>query len=129
MKSVGRGFSTKRNGRRNEFSSRSYNWQGTAYFFFLAGFFAAAFLAGFFLAAIFLGAAFFLVAIDNPPFQSADAGRSKIWRVVDECHHSVACVLRNELVAYRQRIFSCTVGKFFVQRAAKMRNAFANSAS
>ena len=78
-----RGFSTKQNGRRNEFSSRLFKSQGTDYFFlaaFLAGaFLAAAFLAGF-LAANFLGAAFFtgfLVAIDNPPFQSADAGRRK----------------------------------------------------
>jgi hypothetical protein len=51
--------------------------QGTAYFFFFAAafFLGAAFLAGF-LAANFL-AGFFLVAIDNPPFQSADAGRRK----------------------------------------------------
>ena len=74
-----------------KFSSRSFKWQGSAYFFFaafLAGaFFAAAFLAGF-LAAIFLGA-FFLVAMDNPPFQSADAGRRKFLRVLDECHHAL----------------------------------------
>jgi len=45
------------------------------YFFlaFLAGaFLATAFFAGF-LAASFLAGAFFLVAIDNPPFQSAVA--------------------------------------------------------
>ena len=77
--------------------------QGTDYFFFAAAFLAGAFLAGAaflaagFLAASFLGAAFlaagfaaaFLVAIDNPPFQSADAGRRKFLRVVNECHHSV----------------------------------------
>jgi hypothetical protein len=69
-----------------KFSSRSYKWQGTAYFFFFAAafFLGAAFLAGF-LAASFL-AGFFLVAINNPPFQSADAGRRKFLRVVDECH-------------------------------------------
>jgi hypothetical protein len=86
-----RGFSTKQNGRRNEFSSRLFKSQGSAYFFlaFLAGaFLAAAFFAGFF-AASFFGAAFFvvfLVAIDNPPFQSAVAGRVKFLRVSDECH-------------------------------------------
>jgi hypothetical protein len=86
-----RGFSTKQNGRRNEFSSRSFKSQGSAYFFFafLAGaFLAAAFLAGF-LAANFFGAAFFvvfLVAIDNPPFQSAVAGRKNRFEVSDECH-------------------------------------------
>ena len=74
-----------------KFSSRSYKWQGSAYFFFFAAlagaFFATAFFAGF-LAASFLGADF-LVAIDNPPFQSADAGRRKFLRVLNECHHSV----------------------------------------
>jgi hypothetical protein len=63
----------------------------------LAGaFFAAAFFAGLALAASFLGAAFFLVAIDNPPFQSADAVHRKFLRVVDECHHSLlACWVMN----------------------------------
>jgi hypothetical protein len=96
-----RGFSTKQNGRRNEFSSRLFKSQGSAYlpFFaaFLAGaFLAAAFLAGFF-AANFFGAAFFvvfLVAIDNPPFQSAVAGRVKFLRVSDESHQvSLRCVV------------------------------------
>ena len=78
-----RGFSTKRNGRRNEILLPFVKLQGSAYFFFaafLAGaFFAAAFLAGFFAASFLAGffAAGFLVAIDNPPFQSADAGRRK----------------------------------------------------
>ena len=91
MEEVSRGFSTKRNGRRNEFSSRSFKWQGSAYFFFFFGaaFLAGAFLAAGFLAASFLGAAFFLVAIDNPPFQSADAGRKIFLRVFNEYHHSV----------------------------------------
>ena len=100
-----RAYSTKRNGRRNEFSSRSYKWQGSAYFFFFFGaaaFLTGAFLAAGFLAASFLGAAFFLVAIDNPPFQSADAGRRKFLRVVDECRHSVRCVLPNKLAGNRQ---------------------------
>jgi hypothetical protein len=112
-------FSTKQNGRRNEFSSRLFKWQGSAYFFFaafLAGaFLAAAFLAGFF-AANFFGAAFFvvfLVAIDNPPFQSAVAGRVKILRVCDECHLSLrwCWVMKmtkivNEFFLARSRNFS-----------------------
>jgi hypothetical protein len=85
------------------FSSRSFKWQGSAYFFFAAflagaflagaaflaaGFFAANFLAGaFFAVAFFAGA--FLVAIDNPPFQSAVAGRRKFLRVGDDIHLSV----------------------------------------
>ena len=90
-----RGFSTKQNGRRNEFSSRLFKWQGSAYFFFaafLAGaFLAGAFLAAGFFAASFFGAAFFvvfLVAIDNPPFQSAVAGRKNRFEVSDECHQA-----------------------------------------
>ncbi|WP_157447581.1 hypothetical protein [Chthoniobacter flavus] len=85
-KMVSPASSTKRNGRRNEFSSRSFKLQGSAYFFLAAAFFfGAAFLAAVFLAAGFLAASFFagffaagfLVAIDNPPFQSAGAVRRK----------------------------------------------------
>ena len=107
-----------------KFSSRSFKWQGSAYFFFAAAafFFGAAFLVAAFLAAGFFAASFlagffaaaFLVAIDNPPFQSADAVRRKFGGVVDEIHHSIACVLRNETVAHRQRIFSCAVGEIFI---------------
>jgi hypothetical protein len=113
----------KRNGRRNEFSSRllKENGQGCRYFFlvaafFFAGAFAAAFLAGAFFAAGFLAANFlagffaaFLIAIDNPPFLSAIAGHEILVVVGELEHHSLD--VREVVNLVR------SVNEFFVLRA------------
>jgi hypothetical protein len=69
-------FCPKRNGRRNEFLLPLLNSLAAGYFFFELFFaFLAPFLAGFFAAIFFAGFLELFLAMNNPPFHTAVAGR------------------------------------------------------